>query len=157
MPFCGAASTLETGLLGATPWSFESVATLGARVCSTAIRSLRCFPSKVPTLSAVISSSLPLSASTHRMGDAMKKVSASPADSMLKCCLISGSKFGIFPYSKSRFPPYLFGISSTLMKVERVGKTSCWARMNILEVVMGSNHFLIQPQTTGKNEGAPTI
>ena len=29
--------------------------------------------------------------------------------------------------------------------------------MNILEVVIGSNHFLIQPQTVGKNEGAPMI
>lgn len=41
------------------------------------------------------------------------------------------------------------------MKEESVGSISCWARMNILEVVMGSNHFLTQPQTTGKNEGAP--
>lgn len=91
------------------------------------------------------------------MGEAVKKVSASPVDSMLKCCLMSGSNFGNFPYSKSSCPPYFFGISSILMKEERVGSTSCWARMNILEVVMGSNHFLIQPQTTGKNEGAPMI
>jgi len=30
-------------------------------------------------------------------------------------------------------------------------------RMKILEVVIGSNHFLIQPQTVGKNAGAPII
>ncbi len=29
--------------------------------------------------------------------------------------------------------------------------------MKILEVVMGSNHFLIQPQTVGKKDGAPMI
>lgn len=29
--------------------------------------------------------------------------------------------------------------------------------MNILEVVIGSNHFLIHPQTVGKKEGAPMI
>jgi len=29
--------------------------------------------------------------------------------------------------------------------------------MNIFEVVMGSNHFLIHPQTVGKKEGAPMI
>ena len=29
--------------------------------------------------------------------------------------------------------------------------------MKILEVVIGSNHFLIQPQTVGKNAGAPMI
>lgn len=68
---------------------------------------------------------------------------------------MSGSRFGKFPYVKSSFPPYFFGILSTSMKEERVGRTSCWARINILEVVIGSNHFLTHPQTTGKNEGAP--
>lgn len=29
--------------------------------------------------------------------------------------------------------------------------------MKIFEVVMGSNHFLIQDQTVGKNAGAPMI
>lgn len=29
--------------------------------------------------------------------------------------------------------------------------------MKIFEVVMGSNHLLIQPQTVGKKEGAPMI
>lgn len=29
--------------------------------------------------------------------------------------------------------------------------------MKIFEVVMGSNHFLIQPQTVGKKAGAPII
>ena len=70
---------------------------------------------------------------------------------------MSGSRFGNFPYSKSSFPPYFLGMLSTSIKEERVGRTSLWARMNILEVVMGSNHFLTQPQTIGKNEGAPMI
>ena len=91
------------------------------------------------------------------MGDATRKFSASPLGPMLMCFLIFGSKFGKSPNSKSRVPPYFRGISSTSTKLERVGNTSCWARMNILEVVMGSNHFLIQPQTMGKNEGAPMI
>lgn len=134
----------------------ECVATRVARACRTATRSLCCFPSKVPTLSAVISPSSPLSPSSiHLMGDARKRVSASFVDSMLRCCLMFGSRFGIFPYSKSSFPPYFFGIFSISIKEERVGRTSCCARMNIFEVVMGSNHFLTQPQTTGKNEGAP--
>lgn len=30
-------------------------------------------------------------------------------------------------------------------------------RMKILEVVIGSNHFFIQPQTVGKKAGAPMI
>lgn len=48
----------------------------------------------------------------------------------------------------------MFAIS---MKAVSVGSTSLAERMNIFEVVMGSNHFLIQPQTVGKNEGAPMI
>lgn len=133
----------------------EFVATRVARECRTATRSLRCFPSKAPTLKAVISPSSP--SLTHRMGDATRKVSAFPFVSMVMCLLIFGSRFGNFPNSKSSFPPYFFGMSSISTKVDKVGKTSCWARINILEVVMGSNHFLIQPQTTGKNEGAPMI
>jgi hypothetical protein len=43
------------------------------------------------------------------------------------------------------------------MKVSRVGIRSCWERMKILEVVMGSNQRLIQPQTVGKKTGAPII
>lgn len=43
------------------------------------------------------------------------------------------------------------------MKDVRVGRTSLAERMNIFEVVIESNHFLIQPQTAGKNEGAPMI
>lgn len=43
------------------------------------------------------------------------------------------------------------------MKEVSVGKTSWVERMKILEVVMGSNHFLIQPQTVGKKDGAPMI
>lgn len=154
---------MVAGLLGSVTdsvrwlWKLlECVATRVARGCKTATRSLRCFPSKVPMPRAVISPSSPLSPSwTHRMGDARKKASAPFVGSMLRCCLIFGSRFGNFPNSKSSFPPYFFGMSSMSMKVERVGTTSCWARINILEVVIGSNHFLIHPQTTGKNDGAP--
>ena len=38
-----------------------------------------------------------------------------------------------------------------------MGRTSLSERMKILDVVIGSNHFLIHPQTVGKNEGAPII
>lgn len=43
------------------------------------------------------------------------------------------------------------------MNDSRVFFTSEEERINILEVVMGSNHFLIQPQTVGKKAGAPII
>lgn len=43
------------------------------------------------------------------------------------------------------------------MKAVRVGSTSAAERMKILDVVIGSNHFLIQPQTVGKKDGAPII
>lgn len=43
------------------------------------------------------------------------------------------------------------------IKAVRVGRTSFSGMMKIFEVVIGSNHFLIQPQTVGKNEGAPII
>ena len=43
------------------------------------------------------------------------------------------------------------------MKADRVGLTSAADRMKILEVVPGSNHRLIQPQTVGKKAGAPMI
>ena len=70
---------------------------------------------------------------------------------------MSGSSCGIFPHSKSSCPPYFLGMFSISMKDDSVGRTSFGDRMKILEVVMGSNHFLIQPQTVGKKEGAPMI
>ena len=76
---------------------------------------------------------------------------------MVKHCLIWGSSTGSFPHSKSSLPPYFLGILSISMKEVSVGRTSWLDRMKILEVVMGSNHFLIQPQTVGKKDGAPMI
>ena len=43
------------------------------------------------------------------------------------------------------------------MKADRVGSTSFSDNIKIFEVVIGSNHFLIQPQTVGKKAGAPII
>ena len=43
------------------------------------------------------------------------------------------------------------------MKDSRVGRRSWCERMKILEVVIGSNQRLIQPQTVGKKTGAPII
>ena len=43
------------------------------------------------------------------------------------------------------------------MKAESVGRTSWDERIKILDVVIGSNHFLIHPQTVGKKAGAPMI
>ena len=69
----------------------------------------------------------------------------------------AGSRTGVMPHSKSRPPPNFLGIFSMSMKAVRVGRTSWAERMNILEVVIGSNHFLTQPQTVGKKDGAPMI
>jgi hypothetical protein len=43
------------------------------------------------------------------------------------------------------------------MNDSRVGRRSWWERMKIFEVVIGSNHRFIQPQTVGKKAGAPII
>ena len=126
-----------------------------ARECSVATVSFLCFPSRLPTLTAVISSSSP--ASTHRTGAVRKSFSVSEPGARLKQSLTCWSSTGIFPHSKSSSPPYFLGMLATSMKVDRVGSTSLCDRMNILEVVIGSNHFLIQPHTVGKKEGAPII
>ena len=70
---------------------------------------------------------------------------------------MSGSIEGIIPHSKSRSPPYFLGILETSMNAERVGFTCSWERMKIFDVVIGSNHFLTQPHTVGKKDGAPMI
>ena len=67
------------------------------------------------------------------------------------------SRTGVMPLSKSSPPPYFLGMFAMSMKAVRVGSTSLAERMNIFEVVIGSNHFFIQPQTVGKNAGAPMI
>ena len=64
---------------------------------------------------------------------------------------------GSIPKSQSKFPPYFWGKSSGCIKDESVDLTSCFPSINILETVTGSNHRLIQPQTVGKNVGAPII
>jgi len=61
------------------------------------------------------------------------------------------------PNSQSRLPPYFFGIFAGSIKVESVRYVFSSVRMKIFDVVIGSNHLLIQPQTVGKNEGAPMI
>ena len=141
------------------PWlcvcRLELVATRTARECSVATVSILCFPSMLPTPSAVISSSSP--ASTHLTGAVRNSLSVSGPADMLRQSLTCWSKTGSFPHSKSNSPPYLMGMLSISMKEVRVGKTSCWDSMNILDVVIGSNHFLIQLQTVGKKEGAPMI
>ena len=43
------------------------------------------------------------------------------------------------------------------MNASSVGSRSWCERMKILEVVIGSNHRFIQPQTVGKKAGAPII
>ena len=61
------------------------------------------------------------------------------------------------PNSYGSVPPYAFGTFSTSMNRVRVGVTSWAERMKIFETVMGSNQRFTQPQTVGKNEGAPII
>ena len=68
---------------------------------------------------------------------------------------MAGSSMGMSPKLKSSFPPYFLGIFSSSMYCRSVGFTSLAERMKILETVIGSNHRLTQPQTVGKNEGAP--
>ena len=75
----------------------------------------------------------------------------------LRTARTAGSRTGVKPHSKSKSPPNFLGMFSMSMKAVSVGRTSLAERMNIFEVVIGSNHFLIQPQTVGKNEGAPMI
>ncbi len=120
---------------------------------SVATFSLLSWPSTLPTPTAVIS---PSTSSTHFTG-AVRNNCSDSGDAKSSTFLTAGSKTGIIPHRKSKFPPYFLGILSISIKALSVGNTSWWPRMKILEVVMGSNHFLIQPQTVGKNEGAPMI
>ena len=69
----------------------------------------------------------------------------------------AGSGRGSSPQEKGRVPPYFMGMLVGSMNDSRVDFMSCVERMKILEVVIGSNHFLIQDQTVGKKEGAPMI
>jgi len=64
---------------------------------------------------------------------------------------------GMSPNSNSSWPPYFFGMLTGSIKDSSVFFMSWWLRMKILEVVIGSNHFLIQDQTVGKNAGAPIM
>ena len=104
-------------------WVFllELVATRTARECSVAIVSFLCFPSILPTLTALISSSSP--ASTHRTGAVRKSFSTSAPGLMLRQSRTCWSRMGIFPHSKSSFPPYFLGIFSISMNEDRVGRT----------------------------------
>lgn len=137
-------------------WTWlECVAIRVASECKVATSSFLCFPSKLPTPRAVISPSSP--ASIQRTGAVRNNFSVSEPGTRVKHCLTWGSSNGNFPHSKSSLPPYFLGMSSISMKEVSVGKTSWLDRMKILEVVMGSNHFLIQPQTVGKKDGAPMI
>ena len=133
----------------------ECVAIRVASECKVAIGSFLCFPSRLPTPRAVISPSSP--ASIQRTGVVRNHFSVSEPGAMVKHCLTWGSSTGSFPHSKSSLPPYFLGMLSISMKLVSVGRTSWLDRMKILEVVMGSNHFLIQPQTVGKKDGAPMI
>ena len=108
------------------PWlcvcRLELVATRTARECSVATVSILCFPSMLPTPSAVISSSSP--ASIHLTGAVRNNLSVpGPAD-MLRQSLTCWSRSGNFPHSKSNPPPYFMGILSISMKEDSVGKTS---------------------------------
>ena len=123
--------------------------------CNVATRSCRSLPSMLPTPKAVISPSS--FSSIQRTGAVRKNFSVSGPGAKVRQSRTCGSSTGILPHSKSRRPPYFLGMFSMSMNCVRVGSTSLWERMKILEVVIGSNHFLIQPQTVGKKDGAPRI
>lgn len=69
----------------------------------------------------------------------------------------AGSNTGSIPYVKSNLPPYFFGIFSGSMYSSRLEVRVEEESMKILDTVIGSNHFLIQPHTVGKKDGAPMI
>lgn len=69
----------------------------------------------------------------------------------------SSSSTGSWPNSHWSFPPYATGKSSSLINVLSILAESVADKTCILDVVIGSNHFLIHPHTVGKYDGAPTI
>ena len=101
---------------------------------------------------------VPFSPGTHLIGPcghARCDDSGCSGEAQVICSSSAGSRIGADPNLKSNSPPYCLGMLAGSMKVERVRKVSLGARMKILEVVIGSNHRFIQPQTVGKKEGAP--
>lgn len=126
-----------------------------ACACSVATFSFRATLFILPTLIAIKS---PPGPSIHLTGSVRKGFNASgPGAERLSTSSTALSRTGVTPHSKSRPPPNFLGMFSMSIKAERVGRTSFSGMMKIFEVVIGSNHFLIQPQTVGKNEGAPII
>jgi hypothetical protein len=119
--------------------------------------SVRGFPSTLPTATASIE---PSGSSRHLFGPRGMLVGAVPSEPgtfQSRAFCIAGSRLGRSPHAKLRVPPYFFGMFSTSIYLESVGRVSASERMKILETVMGSNHRLIQLQTVGKNPGAPII
>ena len=110
--------------------------------------SLLCLPSSTPTARITSFSSL----ETHLIGPCTHSVSMSPNN-----CLVSSSNSGCIPNSHSWLPPNRFGRSSSSMYFVKVDVTSEADRIKILDVVAGSNHFVMNPQMVGKKAGAPMI
>lgn len=110
--------------------------------------SLLCLPASSPTARTTFFSSL----ETHLIGPCTHSASMSPIN-----CLVSSSNSGCMPNSHSWLPPNRFGRSSTSMNFVKVDATSAVDRMKILDVVAGSNHFVMNPQMVGKKAGAPMI
>jgi hypothetical protein len=110
--------------------------------------SLLCLPSSTPTARITSFSSL----ETHLIGPCTQSVSMSPNN-----CLVSSSNSGCMPNSHSWLPPNRFGRSSSSMYFVKVDVTSEADRIKILDVVAGSNHFVMNPQMVGKKAGAPMI
>lgn len=126
-----------------------------ACACSVATLSFRATPFILPTPSAIKSPSGP---SIHLTGSVRNGFNASgPVSERVSTSSTALSRTGVTPHSKSRPPPNFLGMFSMSINALRVGRTSFSGMIKIFEVVIGSNHFLIQPQTVGKNEGAPII
>lgn len=69
--------------------------------------------------------------------------------------LISESRSGVIPNSKSNWPPYFLGMLLGSISSDNVSHSCPEGTMQILLTVFWSNHLLIYDHTVGKNEGAP--
>ena len=97
------------------------VATRFATECKVATFSFRCFPSMLPTATAVICPSSP--ASIHLTGPVRKYRRLSGSGEIVRQSRTSESRLGISLHSNASWPPYFLGMFSMSMNCVRVGRT----------------------------------
>lgn len=108
----------------------------------------------VPTAIAVI---FPSSLSVHLMGPfgISCTILAPSLSSQSIDDLISESRSGVIPNSKSNWPPYFLGMLLGSISSDSVSHSCPEGTMQILLTVFWSNHLLMYDHTVGKNDGAP--